>query len=162
MRLSFASESHQNTTRPIARNERVSISSTNTSTTTVTTATNTDSSTRPNTHPLTPSPVTMSTRFSHLNTNTTSSRPATTSSQSSSQPNTSMNLSSNKTRQYTHLHAQLAQLSAHLADTENIVRVTSAQAGDIRFLGGYVGALFMGSAKVLGEESVKGREKGQS
>lgn len=36
--------------------------------------------------------------------------------------------------------------------------MTAAQAQDMRFLGGYVGSLFMGSAKVLGEESVK--EKG--
>jgi hypothetical protein len=64
---------------------------------------------------------------------------------------------SNKARQYAHLHAQLAQLNAHLADTENLVRMTAVQAGDMRFLGGYVGALFMGSARVLGEESV-GRE----
>lgn len=33
--------------------------------------------------------------------------------------------------------------------------MTAVQAGDIRFLGGYVGALFMGGAKVLGEEGVK-------
>lgn len=65
---------------------------------------------------------------------------------------------SNKARQYAHLHAQLAQLNAHLADTENLVRMTAVQAQDMRFLGGYVGALFMGSARVLGEESV--REKG--
>lgn len=61
---------------------------------------------------------------------------------------------SNKTRQYAHLHAQLAQLNAHLADTENLVRMTAVQAQDMRFLGGYVGAMFMGSARVLGEESV--------
>ncbi|KIW20666.1 hypothetical protein PV08_01243 [Exophiala spinifera] len=76
---------------------------------------------------------------------------------------TSMNATStNKNRQYAHLHAQLAQLNAHLADTENLVRMTAVQAQDMRFLGGYVGALFMGSAKVLGEESVqggRGREK---
>lgn len=59
-----------------------------------------------------------------------------------------------------HLHAQLAQLNAHLADTENLVRITASQAGDMRFLGGYVGALFMGSARVLGEESVGGKDKG--
>ena len=71
---------------------------------------------------------------------------------------TSMNTTStNKNRQYAHLHAQLAQLNAHLADTENLVRMTAVQAQDMRFLGGYVGALFMGSAKVLGEESVQGR-----
>ncbi|EHY57004.1 hypothetical protein HRR83_001930 [Exophiala dermatitidis] len=69
--------------------------------------------------------------------------------------------STNKTRQYAHLHAQLAQLNAHLADTENLVRMTAVQAQDMRFLGGYIGALFMGSAKVLGEESVQGRGRGQ-
>lgn len=60
-----------------------------------------------------------------------------------------------KTRQYAQLQTQLAQLNANLADTENLVRMTAVQAGDIRFLGGYVGALFMGGAKVLGEEGVK-------
>ncbi|OAP61363.1 hypothetical protein AYL99_03566 [Fonsecaea erecta] len=68
--------------------------------------------------------------------------------------------STNKTRQYAHLHAQLAQLNAHLADTENLLRMTAVQAQDMRFLGGYVGALFMGSAKVLGEESVQGASRG--
>lgn len=34
------------------------------------------------------------------------------------------------------------------------MRMTSAQAGDMRFLGGYVGGLFMGAAKVLGEEGI--------
>ncbi|KIX09875.1 uncharacterized protein Z518_00956 [Rhinocladiella mackenziei CBS 650.93] len=67
--------------------------------------------------------------------------------------------SANKNRQYAHLHAQLAQLNAHLADTENLLRMTAVQAQDMRFLGGYVGALFMGSAKVLGEESVQKRGK---
>ena len=64
---------------------------------------------------------------------------------------------SNKNRQYAHLHAQLAQLNAHLADTENLVRMTAVQAQDMRSLGGYVGAMFMGSARVLGEESVGGK-----
>lgn len=85
-----------------------------------------------------------------------------TSKQSLSRPSsvTSMNTTStNKNRQYAHLHAQLAQLNAHLADTENLLRMTAVQAQDMRFLGGYVGALFMGSAKVLGEESVQGRGK---
>lgn len=74
-----------------------------------------------------------------------------------SQPSQS-STSLNKQRQYTHLHAQLAQLNAHLADTENLLRMTSMQAQDMRFLGGYVGALFVGSGRVLGEESIKGRE----
>ncbi|KAB8075662.1 DASH complex subunit Hsk3 like-domain-containing protein [Aspergillus leporis] len=61
-----------------------------------------------------------------------------------------------KSRQYANLQAQLEQLNANLADTQNLLRMTSVQAEDMRFLGGYVGALFMGSAKVLGEEGVKG------
>ena len=94
-----------------------------------------------------------------------SSRPSTFHTRTSSlaqpppAPSTST-LSLNKQRQYAHLHAQLAQLNAHLADTENLVRITASQAGDLRFLGGYIAALFMGSAKVLGEESVKSREGG--
>ncbi|KAJ6113311.1 hypothetical protein N7523_006628 [Penicillium sp. IBT 18751x] len=68
----------------------------------------------------------------------------------------SASMSAAKTRQYAHLHSQLAQLNANLADTENLLRMTAVQAGDMRFLGGYVGALFMGSAKILGEEGVKG------
>ncbi|KAF3490717.1 uncharacterized protein GIQ15_00234 [Arthroderma uncinatum] len=61
-------------------------------------------------------------------------------------------------RQYSHLHAQLAQLNANLADTQNLMRMTSAQASDLRFLGGYVGSLFMGAAKVLGEEGINGQD----
>lgn len=38
--------------------------------------------------------------------------------------------------------------------------MTAVQAGDMRFLGGYVGGLFMGAAKVLGEEGVN-KEEGQ-
>ncbi|CEJ59715.1 Putative DASH complex subunit Hsk3 [Penicillium brasilianum] len=71
-------------------------------------------------------------------------------------------MSASKQRQYAHLHAQLAQLNANLADTQNLLRMTAVQAGDIRFLGGYMGALFMGSAKVLGEEGVKGCVDGGS
>ncbi|KAH8431573.1 DASH complex subunit HSK3 family protein [Aspergillus melleus] len=66
----------------------------------------------------------------------------------------SSSMSAAKTRQYAQLHASLAQLNANLADTQNLVRMTAVQAEDMRFLGGYVGALFMGSAKVLGEEGV--------
>lgn len=34
--------------------------------------------------------------------------------------------------------------------------MTAVQAGDMRFLGGYVGGMFMGAAKVLGEEGIGG------
>ena len=88
--------------------------------------------------------------------NTTISKPSLPRPSSVASSNTT---STNKNRQYAHLHAQLAQLNAHLADTENLLRMTAVQAQDMRFLGGYVGALFMGSAKVLGEESVHGRGK---
>lgn len=73
----------------------------------------------------------------------------------------SASMSAAKQRQYAHLHSQLAQLNANLADTENLLRMTAVQAGDMRFLGGYVGALFMGSAKVIGEEGVKGQADGE-
>ncbi|EER29887.1 hypothetical protein CPC735_012050 [Coccidioides posadasii C735 delta SOWgp] len=81
-----------------------------------------------------------------------STTPASTSTSASIISASSM--SASKARQYAHLHAQLVQLNAHLADTDNLVRMTSAQAGDMRFLGGYVGGLFMGAAKVLGEEGI--------
>lgn len=60
-----------------------------------------------------------------------------------------------KARQLTHLHSQLAQLSANLADTENLLRMTSVQAECMRGLGSWHGGLFMAASKVLGEESVK-------
>ncbi|TQS33620.1 hypothetical protein Golomagni_06028 [Golovinomyces magnicellulatus] len=60
-----------------------------------------------------------------------------------------------KSRQLTHLHSQLAQLSANLSDTENLLRMTSVQAEAMRGLGSWHGGLFMAASKVLGEESVK-------
>ncbi|KAI1362622.1 DASH complex subunit Hsk3 like-domain-containing protein [Xylaria arbuscula] len=60
-----------------------------------------------------------------------------------------------KARQLTHLHSQLAQLSANLADTENLLRMTSVQADAMRGLGSWHGAMFMAASKVLGEESAK-------
>ncbi|KAL4805852.1 hypothetical protein BDV18DRAFT_13953 [Aspergillus unguis] len=64
-------------------------------------------------------------------------------------------MSTTKQRQYAQLESKLAQLNANLADTKNLVGVTAVQARDMRFLGGYVGALFMGAASVLGDEGVK-------
>ncbi|KAH8882748.1 hypothetical protein GQ53DRAFT_665484 [Thozetella sp. PMI_491] len=60
-----------------------------------------------------------------------------------------------KARQMAHLHAQLAELSANLADTENLLRMTSVQAECMRGLGSWHGGLFMAASKVLGEESVR-------
>ncbi|MCJ1476119.1 hypothetical protein MMC13_004784 [Lambiella insularis] len=63
---------------------------------------------------------------------------------------------SNRSRQYAHLGAQLAQLHAHLADTENLLRMTAVQAEYVRGLGGWMGGLFMASSKILGEETAAG------
>ncbi|KAL7938042.1 DASH complex subunit Hsk3 like domain-containing protein [Trichoderma chlorosporum] len=60
-----------------------------------------------------------------------------------------------KSRQLTHLHSQLEQLSVNLADTENLLRMTSVQAEAMRGLASWHGGLFMAASKVLGEESVK-------
>ncbi|KAH9874990.1 hypothetical protein J1614_004478 [Plenodomus biglobosus] len=68
---------------------------------------------------------------------------------------------SQKPRQLSHLQAQLAQLTANMADLESLMRMTAGQAQDMRALGGYSGAMFMASSKVLGEETVKGGEKGK-
>jgi hypothetical protein len=40
-----------------------------------------------------------------------------------------------------HLHSQLAQLSANLSDTENLLRMTSVQAEAMRGLGSWHGGL---------------------
>ncbi|RYO75017.1 hypothetical protein DL766_009608 [Monosporascus sp. MC13-8B] len=61
----------------------------------------------------------------------------------------------NPRTEQTQLHSQLARLSANLADTENLLRMTSVQAEAMRGLGSWHGGLFMAASKVLGEESVK-------
>ncbi|CAN8100652.1 unnamed protein product [Discula destructiva] len=66
-----------------------------------------------------------------------------------------------KQRQLTQLHQQLAQLSHNLADTENLLRMTSVQAECMRGLGSWHGGMFMAASKVLGEESVKEQRGGQ-
>ncbi|KAI0862819.1 DASH complex subunit Hsk3 like-domain-containing protein [Xylaria cubensis] len=66
-----------------------------------------------------------------------------------------------KARQLTHLHSQLAQLSANLADTENLLHMTSVQAEAMRGLGSWHGGMFMAASKVLGEESVKEQSQTQ-
>ena len=47
-----------------------------------------------------------------------------------------------KARQLSHLHSQLAQLQAALADLEDITRVTAVQADNIKALGSLNGALY--------------------
>ncbi|KAF2479647.1 DASH complex subunit Hsk3 like-domain-containing protein [Neohortaea acidophila] len=64
--------------------------------------------------------------------------------------------SATKSRQLSHLHSQLAQLTAHMADLENLLRMTAVQAEGMRGLGGYAGGMFMAASKVLGEETVSG------
>lgn len=50
-------------------------------------------------------------------------------------------LPSQKPRQLSHLHSQLAQLTAHVSDLENLLRMTAVQAESMRGLGGYAGAM---------------------
>ncbi|KAK8216310.1 DASH complex subunit Hsk3 like-domain-containing protein [Phyllosticta capitalensis] len=64
--------------------------------------------------------------------------------------------SSQKPRQLSHLHSQLAQLNANISDLENLLRMTAVQAESMRGLGGYCGGMFMAASKVLGEETVNG------
>lgn len=47
----------------------------------------------------------------------------------------------NKQRQLTHLQSQLAQLTAHMSDLENLLRMTAIQAESLRGLGGYAGGM---------------------
>ncbi|KAI9747002.1 MAG: hypothetical protein M1815_004744 [Lichina confinis] len=74
---------------------------------------------------------------------------------SNSNGSSSSHSHSNKTRQLSHLNAQLALLQAHLSDTENLLSVTKVQAECLRWMAGYSASLFMASSKVLGEESLK-------
>lgn len=48
-----------------------------------------------------------------------------------------------RNRQYTHLQSQLSQLNAHLADTENLLAMTAAQAEYLSGLGGWWGGLYV-------------------
>ncbi|CAD0098715.1 unnamed protein product [Aureobasidium mustum] len=64
-----------------------------------------------------------------------------------------------KQRQLSHLNSQLAQLTAHMSDLENLLRMTAVQAEGMRGLGGYAGGMFMAASKVLGEEAVKNEAK---
>jgi hypothetical protein len=61
----------------------------------------------------------------------------------SSRPSTSRisSVPSQKPRQLSHLQAQLAQLTANMADLESLMRMTAGQAQDMRALGGYSGAM---------------------
>lgn len=60
-----------------------------------------------------------------------------------SRPSTSRisSVPSQKPRQLSHLQAQLAQLTANMADLESLMRMTAGQAQDMRALGGYSGAM---------------------
>ncbi|KAF4459134.1 2-dehydropantoate 2-reductase [Fusarium albosuccineum] len=70
-----------------------------------------------------------------------------------------LDLNTDESTKQAQLNSQLAQLSANLSDTENLLRMTSVQAEAMRGLGSWHGGLFMAASKVLGEESVK--EAGQ-
>ncbi|KAL2269507.1 hypothetical protein VTJ83DRAFT_1691 [Remersonia thermophila] len=67
-----------------------------------------------------------------------------------------------KARQLAQLHSQLAQLSANLADTENLLRMTSVQAEAMRGLGSWHAGLLMAASKVLGEESIQNQQGNQN
>lgn len=73
-----------------------------------------------------------------------------------SRPSTANAATASKSRQLSHLHAQLAQLTANMSDLENLLRMTAVQAEGMRGLGGYAGGMFMAASKVLGEETVNG------
>lgn len=64
-------------------------------------------------------------------------RPTSTGSRMSTAP------SSQKPRQLSHLHSQLAQLTANMADLENLLRMTAVQAESMRGLGGYCGGMYV-------------------
>ncbi|KAF3927495.1 hypothetical protein AA313_de0200355 [Arthrobotrys entomopaga] len=63
----------------------------------------------------------------------------------------SFSSSTYKSRQYTHLQSQLAQLQANLSDMEELLRMTATQAENIKVLGGLHGGLFVGATKVFEE-----------
>ncbi|KAI9737851.1 MAG: hypothetical protein M1834_009220 [Cirrosporium novae-zelandiae] len=81
---------------------------------------------------------------------------------SSSISTTTTTESANRARQYSHLHAQLAQLNAQFGDLENLIRMTAVQAENMRQMGGYVGGLFVAASKVLGEEAVEKTDSANS
>lgn len=82
--------------------------------------------------------------------------PPTVSTSTSSSSSTLQTKSLLRARQYTHLQSQLAQLNAHLADTENLLAMTAVQAEYVRGVGGWWGGVYMASSKVLGEEVGRG------
>lgn len=51
--------------------------------------------------------------------------------------------SASKSRQLSHLYAQLAQLTANMSDLENLLRMTAVQAEGMRGLGGYAGGMYV-------------------
>ncbi|THX08065.1 hypothetical protein D6D17_04428 [Aureobasidium pullulans] len=61
----------------------------------------------------------------------------------------------------THQTSSSPQLTAHMSDLENLLRMTAVQAEGMRGLGGYAGGMFMAASKVLGEEAVKNEGPGE-
>ncbi|KXT11717.1 hypothetical protein AC579_6970 [Pseudocercospora musae] len=92
----------------------------------------------------------------NTNSNSTRTPPGQSRNQSTSNRLSTVPNSASKSRQLSHLHAQLAQLTANMSDLENLLRMTAVQAEGMRGLGGYVGGMFMAASKVLGEETVQG------
>lgn len=81
----------------------------------------------------------------HLTTATTSATPTMSTQHTTRTPGpnrlSTVPTSASKSRQLSHLHAQLAQLTAHMSDLENLLRMTSVQAEGMRGLGGYAGGM---------------------
>ncbi|KAK9463744.1 high osmolarity sensitivity protein 3 [Lipomyces oligophaga] len=70
--------------------------------------------------------------------------------------------SSQKPRQMSHLHSQLAQLQANLSDLDNLLAVTAVQAQHMRLLGGIHGSMFMAAGRVFEKSAVPSDQQLQS
>ena len=92
---------------------------------------------------------------------TTNPYNSSTTHQTSSSRLSTLPTQASKQRQLSHLNSQLAQLTAHMSDLENLLRMTAVQAEGMRGLGGYAGGMFMAASKVLGEEAVKNEGAGE-
>src|SRR5271169_4256514 len=57
-----------------------------------------------------------------------------------------------KSRQFSHLNSQLAQLQAHLADLDNHVRITAIQAEAMKRLGAQHASMYPPNSKRLSDD----------
>lgn len=104
--------------------------------------TNPMSSTHPPSRPSSTTVGTFTGTLTGPSTGSTSAASASASSATATQHRSRLStLPSQKPRQLSHLHAQLAQLTAHVSDLENLLRMTAVQAESMRGLGGYAGGM---------------------